>query len=399
MPEHATTSWTMDLNDLVPVLSEAIGLTGHRIVNHGRRVAYIALSLADTMSLAPTRRNDLWIAALLHDAGVSRIRTYTRLRQLDWEGTDEHCRTGATRLGAVPLFSRAARLVRYHHSPWPALANLIFLADRVDMMLDWDTNLLLNRDRIVGRISELSGEFFNSGAVDALKENAGREVFWLSLYPRHLPQALARFKPLEQTLINLDDLECIAAVFADIVDSKNKFTQGHSSGVARLCDYFARAISLDSGRIQKLRIAGLFHDLGKLSVPDRILEKPSALSPDEFLIVKRHPLETWYVLNQLPGLPDLRDWSAFHHETLDGSGYPFHRTRWDFSMEHVIVMLSDKIQALVQDRPHRPGKNPDHMIEIIGHMAARNVMIDSLWQTVRHDCERIINLAEKEDPT
>ncbi len=389
-------------------MSEALGLVGGKIVNHGKRVAYMALCLADIMDLAVEDRFLLRNAALLHDAGVSSTLVHEKLKELDWEGADEHCRDGALLLMKFPRFERVAEIVRLHHHKWDnligspvdektaLLANIIFLADRVDVLIDWASELILNRDSIEPRIEELVGTYFNPQTVDAFRKISQVEVFWLSLYPRHLPQALAHYQSKRNSYLALDDLEVVAGIFAKIVDNKSRYTKGHSFGVANLCHHLASAMNLPFEKIQKLRIAGLLHDLGKLSVPDHILEKPSMLTQDEFQIVKRHPFETYYILSSMPALAEIRDWAAFHHEKMDGSGYPFHRSAEDFSVEHLIVMVSDIIQALIQDRPYRPGLAQDQVLDILEYVAHHQPAFRPLTEVIRRDYKQLVIVATEE---
>lgn len=403
------TTLTVDLHDLALVLSEALGLVGGKVIHHGKRVAYLALSLAEGLNLTPEEFDDLRTAALLHDAGVSQTRVFEKLAQLDWEGAMEHCFHGATLLEKFPAFSRVADIILYHHTKWPALlkldipprtallANLVFLADRIDVQINWDIELILNRERIVSQIDELSGLFFHPDLVTSLRRKTQLEAFWLSLHTRYLPMALSLFKPTRSLNINLDHLEILAGILATIVDSKSPFTRHHSEGVSRLCWFFAGRTGLPNAIIQKLRIAGLLHDLGKLAIPDEILEKPSSLTYDEFQIVKRHPFETYYVLSGLPALHDIRDWASFHHEKADGSGYPFHYISSDYGVEHLIVMLSDIIQAVIQDRPYRHGLPKDQVMDILEYIAAKQPMFGPLMAVVRQDYDLITATAKGDE--
>ncbi|MEW5722174.1 MAG: HD domain-containing phosphohydrolase [Thermodesulfobacteriota bacterium] len=405
----------VDLNDLVVSLSEALGLVGGNIVNHGKRVAYLALTLADDFDLSPAEFSDLRTAALLHDAGVSRTRTHKKLMQLDWEGAEEHCREGAELLRRFPPFTRACEIIRHHHHKWgrltrqkmddrtALLSNLIFLADRIDVLINWKTEIILNRERLESQISELSGAFFNPDAVEVFRKKSRVEVFWLNLYPRHLDRALARFRPAGHVELDLSGLEEVARIFARIVDSKSPYTMDHSYGVAELSRFFGQRLGLSAETVKKLHLAGLVHDLGKLAIPDEILEKPAALTADEFQVVKRHPFETYYILSGLPALEDIRDWASFHHEKSDGSGYPFHLGLHDLGQEHVIVMISDIIQALIQDRPYRTGLARDQVLDILSHLALQQPVLEPLVKLAREDYEYTAHLAQgkesKSDPT
>ena len=104
-----------------------------------------------------------------------------------------------------------------------------------------------------------------------------------------------------------------------------------------------------------MEVAGLLHDLGKLAVPDQILEYPGSLSPDQFRLMKQHTYYTYHLLSCLPQYPHLKEWAAFHHEKLDGSGYPFRIPGEKLSLGARIMAVADIFQALSEDRPYRPG--------------------------------------------
>ena len=400
-----TQNFQVELHPLVVALSEALGLVGGKIVDHGKRVAFLALSIGEAMGLGSEELNDLRNAALLHDAGVTRTKTRKCLMQLDWEGAQAHCHDGADLLRDFARFNRVSRIVLHHHAKWPdpalsdldpataVLANLVFLADRIDIMINWDLELILNRERIESEIKNLSGTFFNPEAVRVFLDKSQVEVFWLSLYPRYLASALEHFRPWQDVLLDLNELESLSSIFARIVDSKSPFTLRHSNGVSNLCDYLAQAMGFGPDKVRKMRIAGLVHDLGKLSVPDEILEKPSSLTAEEFQVVKRHPFETYHILSGIPGLSDIRDWASFHHEKIDGSGYPFHLNGRSLGPEHLIVILSDIVQALVQDRPYRPGLSQDHVLDILNHVAVQQPAFDRLMGIVRQDYDFIAEIA------
>ena len=257
--------------------------------------------------------------------------------------------------------------------------------------------MVLSRERIERSVRELSGVFFNPAAVDAFLKTSGVEVFWLSLMTRHLPRDLDRLRPPSGSYIGLGELEVISEIFATIVDNKSHFTRGHSRGVSRLCHHLGTVLGIAPITVQKLRIAGLLHDLGKLSVPDEIQEKPGTLTAEEFQIVKRHPFETYYILSGMPALADIRDWAAFHHERLDGTGYPFHLDGNSFRQEHLIVMVAEIVQALVPDRPYREGLDKEQVLDILNHLTCHQPVFHPLMNIICQDYEIIERVAKGSD--
>jgi HD-GYP domain-containing protein (c-di-GMP phosphodiesterase class II) len=98
----------------------------------------------------------------------------------------------------------------------------------------------------------------------------------------------------------------------------------------------------------------MLHDIGKLMIPDEILDKPGELDGPEKAVIRQHSFETYQILKQISGFEEITGWAAYHHEALNGRGYPFHLEEDELSLEARIVAASDVFQALAQKRPYRP---------------------------------------------
>jgi len=175
---------------------------------------------------------------------------------------------------------------------------------------------------------------------------------------------------VETTLIDLEDLRSIALMFARIIDAKSQFTAEHSLRVADLARYLAYGLNLDGETCDTLEIASYLHDLGKLRVPDAILEKNGPLDEAEKMTMKRHSFDTYEILFRLFGHESIAKWAAFHHETLSGEGYPFHLKEEELPKEARILAVADIVQALVQNRPYRMSLPPKEVMFILEEMTA-----------------------------
>lgn len=171
-------------------------------------------------------------------------------------------------------------------------------------------------------------------------------------------------------------LKQIAKFFAGIIDYKSPFTSTHSIGVARIAEKLARYMGLGEETAQKMYLAGALHDIGKVAIGNDILEKPDKLTEEEYSVMKHHAAYTYYILSDINGFDEIRDWAAFHHERLDGTGYPFGKTAEDLNIEERIMAGADIYQALTESRPYKSGMPHNKACGILYDMADKG-WIDS----------------------
>lgn len=202
--------------------------------------------------------------------------------------------------------------------------------------------------------ARLHGEYVQTDPSYSFWVNSEKESFPFTLEPTHLQNFL------QQREIGTDDLLSIsphlldtAERFAQIVDAKSPYTAEHSVGVAQLARYLGEKAKLSNNTCNKIEIAGLFHDLGKLQIPNSILDKTGSLNQDDISYMRHHSYASYTILQNIEGMEEIAQWASNHHEALDGSGYPFHKTASELSIESRIIIISDIFQAMAQDRPYR----------------------------------------------
>lgn len=135
-------------------------------------------------------------------------------------------------------------------------------------------------------------------------------------------------------------------------------TAQHCARVASYGARTARLLGLASPTVHVVRLAGLLHDVGKLAVPVPVLNKPGALSDGEWTIMRGHPAMSLAMLEPLPGLAPLLAAVAFHHERMDGRGYPYGLRGSDIPLEARIIAVCDAYDSITADRPYRRGVSP-----------------------------------------
>jgi putative nucleotidyltransferase with HDIG domain len=151
-----------------------------------------------------------------------------------------------------------------------------------------------------------------------------------------------------------NDLGTLTAL-ARTVDTNSPWTAGHSERVTNLAMNLGRELGMSTHEIDLLRRGGLLHDIGKLGVSQSILDKPGKLTEEETAVMRRHPSKGAEILEPIPNLQKVIPIVSQHHERFDGKGYPHGLSGEDISLHARILALADVVDALISDRPYRPG--------------------------------------------
>jgi HD-GYP domain-containing protein (c-di-GMP phosphodiesterase class II) len=356
------------LDNLVLSLSDSIDLVHHSAVDHQQRVAYIALRLAKALGFDSKKQADLMYAAVLHDIGVLSVEEKIETMRLDIENWARHAELGAALLGHFDIFRFASAMVRFHHHPWGKDggwgdadvrtrfgANVIHLADTVDRMVGRDVPILGQVKTVLDRISRMSGTEFAPDFVECFRSLARQESFWLDFSSPRIYPILTALVVWPRVALSLDDLEKIGQIFSRIVDFRSAFTSTHSIGVATAAELLAARFCFGKRECRLMRIAGHLHDIGKVSVPNAILEKPGKLDPDEFDVIRAHTYHTFHILSTIGGFEEISMWAAHHHERLNGEGYPFRLRGDELPLGSRIMCVADVFTAVTENRPYRKG--------------------------------------------
>lgn len=374
----------MRLSDLFITLSRALDMGNSGILKHSRRVAYIAYEIAVEMDLEAQKKNEVVLAALIHDIGIVNFENKEKAQnffQIEMELSETHCKLGSDLTKRLNFFPGLTDIINYHHHKWdgnnfdniqknkiPLASRIIYLADRIEAIIDPQIFILNQSEDIIHLIKSKSGSWFDPNLIKIFTKIAQREFFWLNLESEEYNNILANWGKKTKVKINLSDLESLASIVAHLIDRISPFTSRHSSGVATIAAMLAHELKFNLKYQRALRTAGLFHDLGKLIVPNEIIEKNDQLTDSEFQIIKQHTFYTYKLLNKIEGLGSIPEWAAFHHERLDGSGYPFKIKGEDLSSGCKIMAVSDVFQALTEDRPYRSAFSISKALEIIDQM-------------------------------
>lgn len=197
----------------------------------------------------------------------------------------------------------------------------------------------------------------DAGADDFLSKPLNR----LELIAR--TKSLIRSKRLNDKLVNTEN---VLYAFAHAVESKDAYTEGHIQRVAGLAVSLGEKMDLGSHKLDALHLGGVLHDIGKIGIPNHVLNKPGKLSCEEWDIMKGHPCAGYRIALPLQStLGDAVDIIRHHHEKLDGSGYPDGLSGDEIPLTTRIVTVVDTYDALTTDRPYRKGMDRQKAIDIL----------------------------------
>lgn len=395
-------TWTINITQMLAAVSDALDKVEGELVgatfHHAKRIACLCSVLGRELGLGEESLFDLCACALLHDNALPEYLA-TEFNSESGITLAAHCVSGEANMKRLPVFGEVTNVLLYHHEnadgtgPFhkrsdetPLYAKLIHLTDIVDVSLDLSSGGARS-SQVLKLISEQRGRLFDDACCDLLSDCHDLEGLLDSLRDENLTDTISRVLPQMRRPLKAAQVEDFALLFASIVDYKSAFTARHSQGVAqkavRMADFYG-ASQLE--RMQLL-FSGALHDIGKLIISNDILEKPGRLTNDEFEEIQTHPHATWQILHQIEGLEKVTGWAAFHHEKLDGSGYPFGLNADALDRNARLMACIDIYQAMTEPRPYKDGL--PHSIA----MAELNSLADAgkLDRAIVNDIDRVFS--------
>ncbi len=368
------------LLDLIHGISSALDYVSTSVTGHHRRVAVASASIATTLGLDSDNTTDLIMAGLLHDIGAFSLDL--KLDGLDFDADlTEHSLVGYRLLREHPLLHRSSQMVLHHHTPWQDLqdnpgeiaketlflSNVLNLMDRVDILGKVGIKVF-DREHIRSAISNYSHVLYAEDAIDAFMEVSKEPMFWDRMEDKESPMREIIGTGFHDQYIPQDQLLDFSRFFSQIIDFRSRHTATHSQGVAETAVQLAKLAGMSERDQRRMRLAGNLHDIGKLAVPVRLLDKPAKLEPEEYSTMQNHASVCENVLRSVPGLENISDWACQHHERLNGKGYPHGLDETNLSKGSRILAVADVYTAISEDRPYRDGMPPKKVHSVLDSM-------------------------------
>ncbi len=375
----------INIRSLIEGLSYALDAAEKSYFSHSKHVAYLSVMIAKELNLSAELQEDLYYAALLHDIGASN--TYL---------LEEHCRIGRDIVSELPLNKVIAEYVYYHHEYYNGSGPFKLMKDEIPLPsqiicisntfeIQFGRKVLLNYDTSIKmkKWIENNKELFNPEIISALDRLIGKEYILLDNYTYEFSDVLARRIETVGRDLDFDEVKLFAYAFSKIIDNRSPFTYEHSKGIANLATKITKQLGYDTEIQNKMYVAALLHDIGKLVISNDIIDKEGKLNEEERYEMNKHTYYTRWILEQIDGFEDITDYAANHHEKLNGNGYPFHKDAKQLGELDRIMAICDIYQALTEDRPYRSRMPEEKVWSIIHNMVSRNELDGNLLDQIK----------------
>lgn len=435
----------MSLSEVLAAMSRALDLTEGQAPGHTVRTCIIGMRMAEDLDLSAFDRVALYGALLLKDSGcsgnsarVSEALTGDSASQVSLGelSRNAHAALQAARSAGSPValrrrlgnmlrrrqsaaassglplsrgergegialrlgFSTAtAEAIRGIDERWdgtgrpegrighevPLLSRIILLAQTIDAFC---TEHGLPVAMRVAR--ERSGTWFDPSLARIARSWREDGAWWDALRSSDATSIALSLEPQQHTrYVDEKGLDGVALAFAEIIDSKSPFTYQHSTNVAKYARATAFELGFERAEVRMLNRAALLHDVGKMGVASRILDKPGPLTVDERAEMQRHPIHTWEILRHVGAFAAFARTAALHHEKLDGSGYPWGVRSHQLDLPARILCVADMYEALTANRPYRVGLSRETALRIIMQGSGTQVCAvaaEALTEATRH---------------
>jgi putative nucleotidyltransferase with HDIG domain len=404
------------LREILSALSFALDLTEGAVPGHAIRCCLYGMTIARELGLSQQQSSDLYYALLLKDVGCSSnsqrmclvtggddVAIKHDVKFLDWtrpsvaalatlwhraaqggsvaervqrilrlalernrnnqKMIELRCDRGASIARKIGLREASAQAIRLLDEHWdgsgyplraygrhiPLLARILLVAQHLDVFAA-ERGLSAAMDELVVR----SGRWFDPELVRVSLSLYRRGLLARAVQVPDIQQAVMDLEPIVGNALPASRIDCICEAFSDVVDAKSSFTYRHSIGVTHAALGIARQLGFPAPRTKVIYRAALLHDLGKLSVPNTILDKPGKLSDEEWRVMRHHAALSQQILSRITPFAEVARIAGQHHEKLDGSGYPFGLSARELSLDARIITVADIYGALTEERPYRP---------------------------------------------
>ncbi|MBB6446811.1 HD-GYP domain-containing protein [Bacillus benzoevorans] len=318
----------MKINErsLIEGLSYALDVAEKNYFSHAKHVAYMAFMLAKELPLSKEKQKDIYYAALLHDIGASNS-----------PSIEDHCIAGSEISKNLPLNNIISEYILYHHEyvngtgPFHLKREAIPLPSQIICLADlFDSSFRNLKNLNSAAFIEMKGWIQDIHALFApelllsLQKLIEKEYILLDYFNHEFNTILSKRVDIQESELDWEGAKAFAYAFSEIIDKRSPFTYRHSAGIANLTLKITKGLGYDDEVQEKMYVAALLHDVGKLAISNDIIDKKGKLNEQERYEINKHTYYTRWILEQIDGFEEITEYASNHHEKLNGRGYPLH---------------------------------------------------------------------------
>ena len=345
---------------------------------HCKRVAYVSLQIGQSLDFNYQEMFDLCAYSLCHSIGLKQALKKGHL----------YVDQGEENIKDFPFLTGKKDIIKYHNEHYdgtgihrikgddiPLFAQIIALADIVDTKFDFSCKTIENRSKIINYVKENENILFSQKLVNIFLTISSKLAFWLDLQNEtdmlfYIFGSLQDFTEAQEFERVLD----ITSVFTYMLDKDSRIIE-HSS---KMADFY----NFDFKDKETFLIAASMQNIGKLVIEQEILDKTSALSSDEYEIIKSYAYYTHKVLNNIMGFNDIASWASKVQESIDGLGYPQGLAAKDLSLKDRVLAALNVYEALTQKRAYRDAYSHYDAVEILREQASKGKLDISIVEDI-----------------
>lgn len=388
------------LINLPEIVIDILGRMDQKLIGHCERITYMTMLYAQRCGKFTNEEVcKLTWTALFHDIGLLH-----KVDQAPWDDSESgnkfsHSEYGYLFLKQFSPYPEYATIVRYHHAPW----HMIDETDELSSDLKQVVRVIKTTDQI--DLYKLKCENFNHKIDEQvietfLKEPANsdleaeiREISSASELTQ--PEVIHRsiIAKLQEIKATPAQTEAMLQTLISAIDFRSRYTAIHCSIVVKVSDKIGELAGLNSYELKTLHIGSMLHDLGKISIPLRILESQGKLYDNDWEIMKSHVTITEEILKNRVS-DDILEVAIRHHETLDGTGYPKQLTGDVITKTQRITTIADIISALSEERSYKQPFSNEKILSILKEMSKNNKICGEVLNTVEENYDIIIQTAK-----
>lgn len=383
-------------NCIMHIISNMLKIQNPKLMDHGNRVGYLTAKMMEMEGASAKEILDAYILGLLHDVGAYKTEEIDKLVQFETERVYDHSIYGYLIMKVSEVMEGKEDVILHHHTPWvqlkeikaenSQLANLIFLADRVEIYLRTKHKA----------IDEETLERANCFS----RENM--ELFWKTEEKYNVQKRLLdgsyindTERYLYQAEFSEDELKKLIRMVAFLIDFRSESTVTHTITMVSAAVALANLMNLDKQQVDEIYTGAFIHDLGKVAIPLEILEKPGRLDFDEMEVMKTHIILTSNIISGHVS-DNVYKIAIRHHEKLDGNGYPYGIKEEEMSIAEKIVAVADIFSALTGKRSYKDSMPKEKVISIMQQMAENHQIAEEVVQLLVNNYEAIEQQVEKD---